>query len=177
MPFLSMLYMAPAIENLDALAAGASMPNLLTNTWWFTFVQLGGSGGVIGLALCMFFFAKSNRYKTLGKIAALPALCGISEPIVFGFPLVLNVLMLIPMIVTPLLSFGLSYLLTVLGVLPYLNGLQLSTGTPVLLSGFLTGGWRAAVWQIVLVAMQFAIYFPFFKICDKQAVAEEKETA
>ena len=177
MPFLSMLYMAPAIENLDALAAGASMPNLLTNTWWFTFVQLGGSGGVIGLALCMFFFAKSNRYKTLGKIAVLPALCSISEPIVFGFPLVLNVLMFIPMIVTPLLSFGLSYLLTAVGVLPYLNGLQLSTGTPVLLSGFLTGGWRAAVWQIVLVAMQFAIYFPFFKICDKQAVAEEKETA
>jgi PTS system cellobiose-specific IIC component len=177
MPFISMLYMAPAIENLDALAAGASMPNLLTNTWWFTFVQLGGSGGVIGLAICMFFFAKSDRYKTLGKICILPAMCSISEPIVFGFPLVLNVLLFIPMIITPLLSFGLSYLLTVLGVLPYLNGLQLSVGTPVLLSGFLTGGWRAAVWQVVLVAMQFAIYFPFFKICDKQAVAEEKETA
>jgi len=101
-------------------------------------------------------------------------MCSISEPIVFGLPLVLNVLLFIPMIVTPLLSFGLSYLLTAIGVLPYLNGLQLSTGTPVLLSGFLTGGWRAAVWQVILVAMQFAIYFPFFKICDKQAVAEEK---
>ena len=177
MPFISMLYMTPAIENLDALANGAAMPNLLTNTWWFTFVQVGGSGGIIGLALCMLLFAKSERYKTLSKICVLPALCGISEPIVFGVPLVLNVMMLIPMLLAPMLSFLFSYLLTIVGILPYLNGMQLSTGTPVFLSGLLTGGWRAAIWQLVLIAMQFAIYFPFFKICDKQAVEEEKVTA
>ena len=95
--------MQPALENLDAYAAGATvMPNILTNTWWFTFVQLGGSGGIIGLALCMLLFAKSDRYKTLGKLAIVPALCSISEPVVFGFPLMLNAIMFIPMILTPL---------------------------------------------------------------------------
>ena len=174
MSFLSMLYMAPALENLEAMAAGQPLPNMLTNTWWFTFAQLGGSGGIIGLAVCMFFFAKSERYKTLGKIAILPALCSISEPLVFGVPLVLNVVMLIPMILSPLCCFLSSYLMTSIGVLPYLNGIQLSTGTPVVLAGFLAGGWRAAIWQVVLVALQFAIYFPFFRMVDKQALEEEK---
>lgn len=174
MSFLSMLYMAPALENLEAMAAGQPLPNMLTNTWWFTFAQLGGSGGIIGLAVCMFLFSKSERYKTLGKIAILPALCSISEPIVFGVPLVLNVMMLIPMILSPLFCFLTSYLMTSIGVLPYLNGIQLSTGTPVVLAGFLAGGWRAAIWQIVLVALQAVLYFPFFRMVDKQAVEEEK---
>lgn len=177
MAFLSVLYSMPALENLEAFAAGEPLPNLLTNTWWFTFAQLGGSGGIIGLAVCMFFFAKSERYKTLGKIAILPALCSISEPLVFGVPLVLNVMMLIPMILSPLLCFLSSYIVTVIGLVPYLNGIQLSTGTPVVLAGFLAGGWQAAVWQIVLVALQFAVYFPFFRIVDKQAVEEEKALA
>lgn len=174
MSFLSMLYMAPALENLEAMAAGQPLPNMLTNTWWFTFAQLGGSGGIIGLAVCMFLFSKSERYKTLGKIAILPALCSISEPIVFGVPLVLNVMMLIPMILSPLFCFLTSYLMTNIGVLPYLNGIQLSTGTPIVLAGFLAGGWRAAIWQIVLVALQAVLYFPFFRMVDKQALEEEK---
>lgn len=174
MSFLSMLYMAPALENLEAMAAGQPLPNMLTNTWWFTFAQLGGSGGIIGLAVCMFLFSKSERYKTLGKIAFLPALCSISEPIVFGVPLVLNVMMLIPMILSPLFCFLTSYLMTSIGVLPYLNGIQLSTGTPIVLAGFLAGGWRAAIWQIVLVALQAVLYFPFFRMVDKQALEEEK---
>ena len=177
MSFLSMLYMAPAMENLEALAAGQELPNLLTNTWWFTFAQLGGSGGIIGLAVCMLFFAKSQRYKALSKIAILPALCSISEPLVFGVPLVLNVIMLIPMILSPLCCFLSSYILTSIGVLPYLNGIQLSTGTPVVLAGFLAGGVPAAIWQVVLVALQFAIYFPFFRIVDKQALEAEQAAA
>lgn len=172
-PFLSMLYLAPALENMEALAAGAAMPNVLTNTWWFTFVQVGGSGGIIGLTILMSFFAKSARYKSLGRMSIIPAICGISEPIVFGTPLMLNVLMFIPMIFAPLLSFVLSYAATVVGIVPVLNGLQLSTGTPVIMSGFLTGGWVAALWQVAIVALQLVIYLPFFKMMDKQAYEEE----
>lgn len=172
MPFISMLYMAPAMENLDALAAGTAMPNLLTNTWWFTFCQIGANA--LGLAICMTFFAKSKRYKTLGKIAILPAVCGIGEPMVFGAPIMMNVMLFIPYLLSPIICFVLSYLLTVAGVLPYLNGMQLSTGTPVLLAGLLTGGWRAALWQLVLVVIQVSLFFPFFKIIDKQAVQEEE---
>ena len=159
-PFLSMLYMTPALENLDALAKGAEMPNLLTNTWWFIFAQVGGAGGIIGLVILMAFFAKSERFKALGKIAFLPSLCSISEPIVFGAPLMLNVMLFIPMMLAPLLAFLLSYIMTIIGVLPYLNGIQLSTGTPIVFAGFLAGGWRAGVWQLVIVALRICYLSP-----------------
>lgn len=76
--------MAAALEKLDAFAAGVTaLPNILTNTWWVAFVQLGG---IIGLVLCMLFVAKSERCKSLGKMAVAPALCGVSGPVVFGIP-------------------------------------------------------------------------------------------
>ena len=178
MPFLSMLYTVPNMENVAAYAAGEPLPNMITQCWWFVQAQLGGSGGIIGLAFCMFLLAKSQRYKTLGKLAIAPAVCSISEPIVFGFPLVLNPVMFIPMLLSPLLCFALSYIFTAIGILPYLNGVGVPTGTPIILAGFLTGGWRTALWQVVLVALQFGIYLPFFKMMDKQALAEEAaETA
>ena len=177
MPFLSALYTAANLENVAAYAAGQPLPNMITQTWWFVQAQLGGSGGIIGLAFCMVLLAKSQRYKTLGKLAIAPAVCSISEPIVFGFPLVLNPMMLIPMLLSPLCCFTLSYIFTAIGILPYLNGISLSTGTPLILAGFLAGGWRTAIWQVVLVAIQFVIYLPFFKMMDKQAVAEEAQEA
>lgn len=178
MPFLNMLYMNAGLENMAAYAAGEDLPNMIVGSWWFIQAQLGGSGGIIGLAFCMLLLAKSQRYKTLGKLAIAPAVCSISEPIVFGFPLVLNPVMFIPMLLSPLLCFLSSYLLTAIGILPYLNGVSVPTGTPIILAGFLTGGWRTAIWQVVLVALQFGIYLPFFKMMDKQALAEEaQETA
>ncbi len=176
MPFISMLYLTPALENLEAYALGATLPNMLTNTWWFTFVQMGGSGGIIGLTILMTFFAKSARYRQLGRMAIVPAICGISEPVVFGTPLVLNVLMLIPMLAAPLLSFGLTYAMTVVGIVPVLNGIQVSSGTPILMSGFLAGGWQAAAWQIVIVLLQMLVYLPFFKMMDKQSYDEEHQS-
>lgn len=173
-PFLTILYTAANLENLDALASGAALPNLLTQTWWFGYGNMGGSGGIIGLAILMAFYAKSQRYKTLGKIALVPAIVNVSEPCVFGLPMVLNVLMFIPMVFVPLINFGLSYLLTVLGVLPYLNGMTITTGTPAVMSGFLAGGWRAGLWQVVLIVIQVLGYFPFFRMMDRQALAEEK---
>lgn len=173
MSFLSILYTSANLENVAAYAAGQPLPHMLTQCWWFVQAQLGGSGGIIGLAFCMVLLAKSQRYKTLGKLAIAPAVCSISEPIVFGFPLVLNPVMFIPMLLSPLCCFGLSYIFTAIGILPYLNGISLSTGTPIILAGFITGGWRTAIWQVVLVIIQFGIYLPFFKIMDKQALAEE----
>ncbi len=177
MSFLNILYQQLAIENLEAYAAGDVLPNIITKSCWFVFASLGGAGGTFGLCITLFFFAKSSRYKTLGKIALPSGLCGINEPITFGFPIVLNVIMFIPFLLTPVITFTLSYIMTAIGVLPYLNGTAIETGTPIILSGFLAGGWRVAIWQLILIAIQIVMYFPFFRILDKQAFAEEKALA
>lgn len=173
MPFINMLYMPLALENLAAYGEGAALPNMVVKAAWSGYASLGGAGGTLGLCIVMFFFSKSKRYKALGNLALPAGLCGINEPITFGLPMVLNTVMLIPLVFTPILTFALSYGLTVMGILPVMNGTEIPLGTPVILSGMLCGGFRIALWQIVLIAIQAACYLPFFRVLDKQAVEEE----
>ena len=174
MPFINMLYLPLAMENLEAYGAGAAeLPNIVVKAAWSGYASLGGAGGTFGLCVLMCFLAKSQRYKTLGKLALPAGFCGINEPVTFGVPMVLNTIMLIPMVFTPIITFVLSYAMTSIGIIPIMNGTEIPLGTPIILSGMLCGGWKLALWQIVLVLIQIACYFPFFRILDNQALKDE----
>lgn len=121
----------------------------------------------------MFFFAKSARYKALGKLALPAGICGINEPITFGLPMVLNTIMWIPLLLTPVVTFIISYMSMAMGLVPYPNGVGVPLGTPVVFSGLVSVGWQAAVLQVILIVIQVAIYYPFFRVLDKQACEEE----
>ena len=176
MPFINVLYTAAGLENLEAYANGVAGPNLITNSSWIVFASLGGAGGTLGLCILMAFMAKSSRYKTLGKLALPAGACGINEPITFGLPMVLNTIMIIPLIITPIITFLISYFMIKIGIIPPLNGTTIPLGTPVVFAGLVAGGWKTAVLQIVLIAIQAFIYLPFFKVLDKQAMLEENMT-
>lgn len=174
MPILSVLYLPGTMENLAAFQAGAEIPNIIAQSTWMLLASLGGAGGTLGLCILMLLKSKSSRYKTLGKLAIAPGICGINEPITFGFPMVLNTVMLIPMIVTPIVTFLISYACMSAGIVPYPNGVQVALGTPAILSGLMCIGWQGAVLQVVLILIQIGIYLPFFNIVDKQALKEEQ---
>ena len=94
---------------------------------------------------------------------------------VFGVPLVLNPIMLIPMLVAPLVTFLLGYAAMAIGLVPYMIGVNVATGTPILLSAFTAwADWRGVLLQAVLIAVAVAIYYPFFRAADNQALEEEK---
>ncbi|OUZ16440.1 hypothetical protein A5868_001361, partial [Enterococcus sp. 12F9_DIV0723] len=128
-----------------------------------------------GLAVCM-LLAKSQRYKTLGKLSILPSLFGITEPIIFGTPIIMNLKLLVPHVFGPVISLGLAYVLTLLGILPRLTGVMLPTGMPLGVQGFLQGSWRIALFQIVFAIISIFIWYPFFKSLDKDAVKEEQNS-
>lgn len=172
----SALYTEASLENLAAYAAGTAIPNILDNSAWFAIGNIGGSACAIGLCLSIAFFAKSQRYKALGKICLPAGLCSISEPMVFGVPMVLNPIMLIPMMLAPTATFFLGYGAMALGLVNYTIGTTIPNGTPVLLSGFLAwGDFRGVILQAVLIIVSTLIYLPFFKMLDKQAMKEEAE--
>lgn len=174
MPVLNALYMPALLENLAAFQANGTLPNIITASTWMNFASLGGAGGTLGLCVLMLFYAKSSRYKSLGKLAIVPGICGINEPVTFGFPMVLNTVMLIPMIITPIITFAISYICMSIGIVPLPNGVAAALGTPVGLLGFMCVGWQGAILQLLLIVVQVCIYFPFFKIVDNQALEEEK---
>ncbi|MBQ1532711.1 MAG: PTS sugar transporter subunit IIC [Solobacterium sp.] len=175
---MSILYTPFGTENLSAFAAGTKIPNIIIGSAWGTIGNIGGSGCAIGLCLAMFLFAKSSRYKALSKISLPAGICGISEPMVFGVPMVLNPILLIPMLIVPIITFLLGFLAMKIGLVPYLCGVGPSLGTPLVLYGFLSyASWKGALLQVVLIAVSTACWYPFFRIVDRQALAEENAAA
>lgn len=173
MSLLTILYQPASLENLAAYGAGAELTHMITKSSWYVFSSMGGAGGTLGLCILMAFVARSQRYKTLGRLALPAGVCGINEPITFGTPIVLNPIMLVPFVITPVTTFLLSYGATVLRIIPPLNGVEIPTGTPVLLSGWLTGGWKVLLFQVGITFLQILMYFPFFTVMDRRAVADE----
>ena len=171
------LWIQYADANRVALAAGQSLPNIITAPFMDLFVYIGGGGATIGLALCLMFFSRSKEFKTLGKVSGIPALFNINTAILFTFPTVLNPIMLVPFVLVPVLNATVTYLAMSTGLVPLTTGVTLPWTTPPVVGGFLaTGSWQGAVLQIVLVAISFAVYYPFFKAADRQKLKEEKES-
>ena len=110
-------------------------------------VNLSGAGATIGLVICMLFLAKSAQSKQLGKLAIVPACFNINEPVIFGTPIVMNPFMAIPFIATPVVIGVLQYLAISMGLIPLYTGVVVPWTTPPIISGFLTGGWRTALFQ------------------------------
>jgi len=164
------------VENYEAAKAGLQMTNIFTAGFSDFFCNFGGGGSTLGLVIMMAFLGKSNRLKTLGKLSLPAGIFGINEPIIFGLPIVLNPLMAIPFILTPVVNTVIGYVATVTGLMPITLGVQLPWTCPIIFSGFLvTGSVMGSVVQIVQLAVDILIYYPFFKLLDKRYLDEESK--
>ncbi|GAB7264875.1 hypothetical protein DZJ_14250 [Dickeya ananatis] len=81
-------------------------------------------------------------------MTTIPALFGISEPLVFGTPMVFNFRFAIPFIFMNAISLGIAYLVTYIGLVPRVAGITPITGMPIILSGIMEGSWKIAVLQV-----------------------------
>lgn len=166
---ISFILMPMDIIQLQAYAAGNPLPNI-TGMAFFLFFT-----GFITLPVILIslFVGKSKRYKTLSKMSLVPAVFAIDEPMIFGTPLVMNFKFFIPFVLQGVIGLGLAYLATVIGIIPKLPAVGIPNGIPIIMTGFLQGSWKFALFQVFLVALRMILWFPFFKSADKEALAEE----
>lgn len=169
------IWLALTAENAAQVAAGKLPTHVVNYQFDANFVKLGGCGATIGLALAMLFLAKSDQFKALGKLAIGPGIFNINEPLIFGIPIVLNPIMIIPFVLSPLIFVTLAYFAMSSGIVPVTNGVNIPWTTPPVIAGFLLSGWRGAVFQVVEIAVSFVLYYPFFKVADRQALKAEEE--
>lgn len=174
------LLTANAISNSDILRQTGELvvgqgAHTVTQQFLDSFLLLSGSGITFGIVFAMLFAAKSKQYKALGKVAVFPAIFNINEPIVFGFPVVMNPLMFIPFVTVPILSALLVYGSIAFGLVQPFSGVILPWSTPAIISGLLVAGWQGAVLQILILAISVVVYYPFFKKQDAIAVQQEME--
>lgn len=162
-------------QNAQAFAAGEAIPNVAAEPFYQWFIYIGGAGATLGLAILLLFRSKSTYGKTLGKTAIIPAIFNINEPMIFGAPIVLNPILMIPFVVIPMILAIIAWIATRLGLVG-----RVITIAPWTLPGpigafFATGDIRAAILNIVLIILSVIMYYPFFKMYDNKLYKEEHE--
>ena len=118
--------------------------------------------------------SKSERLRAVGKAGLVPAIFNISEPMIFGTPVMYNPLIAIPMILNSLICMGFVFLGFSVGFFqnPYILML---TPLPVGLSTFLASmAWQNVLIPVVCFVIAFVVYTPFVKMYDKQCLADEE---
>lgn len=174
LPILIPVWLGYMSENTASLAAGKGIVHSINFGLW-DLACIGGCGATIGLVIVMFFTAKSERYKAFGKITLPCGIFSINEPVIFGLPLMLNVMTIIPFILCPIVVSSLGYLLIKLHIIaPYIG--ILGTGSlPPFIHGMVNGSVSAGIYELVAVVISTLIWYPFFKMIDKQALEEESK--
>ena len=170
----------PAQEaNLALLAAGQAATNINVTEIrsGIGLINMGGIGATLALNI-MFLFSKSKRLRTLGKVCIGPGLFSINEPILYGAPIVYNPILLIPMIINTILGSGIVWFIFKLGLLSYPNVALPGVGTlPVIIGTvMLTGDLRGILWWFVCFAVYAVVYYPFFKVFERNVIAKEETT-
>jgi len=154
-------------ENIDALKAGQAMPHITANGFFTTFVNVGGTGATLALALVL-LNSRNPAYRTVSRLSLPTQIFQINEPIFFGIPIVLNPVFMVPYIINALLLTAGSYLLMEYGFIrrPFVS---VPWTTPPIIGHYLmTGGdWRAAVWGVVSIVMAMGVYYPFARSAEK----------
>lgn len=161
--------------NAEAIAKGLPVPHILSGSIVTLFFNVGGSGAAFGLVIAMLLVAKSNHLRSVGKLGFIPDIFGISEPIVFSTPIILNPFLFIPLVVVPIINVIITYFALTLNLVGkvYVN---MPFTTPGPIKAFLsTMDWKAVVLWFILLVIDVALYIPFVKAYDKTLVLQEKQ--
>ncbi|MCI5775465.1 MAG: PTS transporter subunit EIIC [Aerococcus sp.] len=175
------------LENVSKFAetqsfAGITIaPNTMTNVY----AMIGGSGATFGLLIAMLILTrKGDKEREVAKLGLIPGCFGINEPIIFGLPIVLNPIMLIPWIVVPIANAVIAYIVTKIGwVVPLV--VQNAGNEPIFISTWVLGAFHLSpvVLTAVLVVLDVFLYAPFVMIhlrnereVQAEQVAEENQT-
>lgn len=170
-PVRDPLLNAAILANTDLVAQGITDPsklNIINMSFWDTYMSLGGSGCTLGLMIAIFLLSRREDYRAIAKLEAAPAIFEINEPMTYGLPIVLNPLLVVPFILTPLITGTIGYVMTKIGFAGVCVYAMPWTTPPVLSAWLSTGGSLGAIiTQIICIAVSILIYAPFVMLANK----------
>lgn len=166
------IWQSAMLSNLAAVQSGNNPEFIFTDQFFTGFIWMQ----FFSLIIACLIGAKSEQLKAVGKVSVGSACFNISEPIVFGTPVVLNFTLMIPWILTMVVYVIITWAAMYTGICPKPLGTNIPWTTPPLISGWLiTGSFMGAVLQIVNLIVVTFIYLPFVKMYDKQLLKEEQK--
>ena len=160
--------------NTNGALFAQGLPAQSINTWESQMFLIGGSGLTFMLNIFL-LRAKSQRLKIMGKVAIVPSLFSINEPIVYGL-IALNPILMIPFVLNGFImpvviyfaqSSNLTRVFFSESVFAYNN-------LPIGIKHFLMGGTDALILLVIVMIVSGLIYYPFYKIYDRQCLEKEQ---
>ncbi len=157
----------PAVEENMAVLKMGGVPDQIYCKGFFDISSLlGGSGTTLCLIIAILLFSKRKYHRQLATLSILPGMFNINEPLLFGIPIVLNPILAIPFLLTPVFCFITSSLAMYFGWVPVVVR-NVEWTTPIFLSGFMaTGSVQGVLLQIFNLFCGILIYKPFVELMD-----------
>ncbi|WP_301870802.1 lactose/cellobiose PTS transporter subunit IIB [Collinsella tanakaei] len=173
-PAISAALVANMSANLTAYQAGEQATHVLSLSSQYFVVCLGGTGATLVICFMFAFLAKSKEMKAIGRASIIPTLFNVNEPFLFGAPMVLNPIFFVPFVFAPICNiWALKIFVDIIGMDGFLYTLPWTVPGPV---GIIMGlGFQplAFVFLAAVLALDFLVYYPFFKVYDREKCAEE----
>ena len=173
-PAISAALVANMSANLTACQAGEQATHVLSLSSQYFVVCLGGTGATLVICFMFAFLAKSKEMKAIGRASMIPTLFNVNEPFLFGAPMVLNPIFFVPFVFAPICNiWALKIFVDLIGMDGFLYTLPWTVPGPV---GIIMGlGFQplAFVFLAAVLAIDFLVYYPFFKVYDREKCEEE----
>ncbi|WP_040205576.1 PTS sugar transporter subunit IIC [Neobacillus jeddahensis] len=172
-PILEGVFGVAQLKNVNLFQQGGADLVISEGYKWVrgsfdAYAWYGGSGGTIVLVIALLLFSKRKDYRTVANLSVGPGIFNINEPIMFGLPIVLNPMMLIPFLLTPVISVSIGYWATMWGWVDPVSVPVAWVTPPFILSFLATGSdWRAPIVTLVAMVVSFVIWIPFVIAANK----------
>ncbi len=132
------------------------------------FANCGGSGMTLGLLLAIFIASRRQDYRDMAKMAFVPGLFNINEPVMFGLPVVLNPILIIPFVLVPFINSLIGYFFIVMEFIPPMAYAVPWTTPGPLIAFFASGGnWLALFVGVLCLGVSTLVYLPFVIAANK----------
>lgn len=165
----NMLYIAE-----HGTAWGAPYP--ITYSGLFdAFGAYGGSGATLGLIIAIILFSKAKEQKSIAKLSLAPGLFNINEMVIFGLPIVLNPIYIIPFVLAPIVNIIIGYSAVCIFKIipPVAYGVPWTTPGPLVPFLGTGGNIMGLVIGIICLAVSVLIYAPFVIASSKASTMGE----
>lgn len=156
-------FLAEAQANIAAWHAGHADLNILSPEFYNIWCTIGGTGSTLSMLLCIIFTKKSSHRHIIGPSVPL-AIFNINEPLIFGLPIVMNPVLIIPFILVPAVSYIIAYTATAWHLVPPIS-VAVSWSVPPILSTWIgtNGSIAAIILNLIIIVVGMLIYAPFLQ--------------
>lgn len=143
-------------------AWGAPFP-VTFNGLFDAFGAYGGSGATLGLVIALILFSKAKDQKSIAKLSLAPGIFNINEMVIFGLPIILNPIYIIPFVLAPIVNIIIGYSATCIFKIipPVAYGVPWTTPGPLIPFLGTGGNVLALLIGVLCLAVSVLIYAPF----------------